>query len=213
MEEEIPVLELKPIETVQRELHSKTPVPRESTPTANEPAETAYVPEPGQTDQSDTAAAPEEIKAPAALQPAEDQPVPVAEEMKEMESNAPDSEQASGEKLSFGIWINQFNPPVLTPASVPTVPEQEPVMPVKEPETIPQKPEEQGSAADNSAITPQQLAEKSVTESKSIASETLAKLYADQGYTEKAIEMYERLILAIPGKSAYFAAQIEKLKK
>jgi hypothetical protein len=57
------------------------------------------------------------------------------------------------------------------------------------------------------------LAEKSVSENKDVISETLARLFVRQGYREKAIIMYERLILTFPEKSAYFAAEIDKLKK
>ncbi len=42
--------------------------------------------------------------------------------------------------------------------------------------------------------------------------ETLAQIYAEQGYYEHAIRIYEKLILAYPEKNAYFAALIEKLK-
>lgn len=59
----------------------------------------------------------------------------------------------------------------------------------------------------------QALAERSVSENKDVVSETLARMLAKQGYKDKAIAMYERLCLVIPEKSAYFAAEIEKLKK
>ena len=43
--------------------------------------------------------------------------------------------------------------------------------------------------------------------------ETLAQIYADQGYPEQARQIYSRLSLRFPEKSAYFAAQIEKIKQ
>ncbi len=43
--------------------------------------------------------------------------------------------------------------------------------------------------------------------------ETLAKVYAEQGFYKKAIEVYSKLILLYPEKSTYFAALIEELKK
>ena len=44
-----------------------------------------------------------------------------------------------------------------------------------------------------------------------IFTETLAQIYAEQGYYEHAKEIYSKLILAYPEKNAYFAALIEKL--
>ena len=42
--------------------------------------------------------------------------------------------------------------------------------------------------------------------------ETLAEIYAEQGYPEEARRIYSKLILFYPEKSAYFASLIEKLK-
>ena len=42
--------------------------------------------------------------------------------------------------------------------------------------------------------------------------ETLAAIYAEQGYYEQAAKIYSQLILAYPEKSAYFASLIENLK-
>ena len=43
--------------------------------------------------------------------------------------------------------------------------------------------------------------------------ETLAQIYAEQGYYEQAKAIYSTLILAYPEKSAYFAALIQKLNE
>ena len=42
--------------------------------------------------------------------------------------------------------------------------------------------------------------------------ETMAEIYAEQGYPEEAKHIYSRLLLVYPEKSAYFASLIEKLK-
>ena len=41
--------------------------------------------------------------------------------------------------------------------------------------------------------------------------ETLAQIYAEQGYYEQAKDIYSKLILAYPEKNAYFAALIQKM--
>jgi tetratricopeptide (TPR) repeat protein len=46
-----------------------------------------------------------------------------------------------------------------------------------------------------------------------IISETLAEILIRQGKKEKAIEVYKKLIWKFPQKKAYFAAQIEELRK
>jgi hypothetical protein len=57
----------------------------------------------------------------------------------------------------------------------------------------------------------QEIAGHSV-EGKEVLTEAMADVWAKQGNRQKAIAIYEKLSLLNPVKSAYFAAQIEKLK-
>ncbi len=57
------------------------------------------------------------------------------------------------------------------------------------------------------------LSEKSLIYGENIISETLAQILIKQGKKDKAIEVFKKLIWKFPQKKAYFAAQIEDLKK
>ena len=61
-------------------------------------------------------------------------------------------------------------------------------------------------------FSPEKMAKKSLEDKEGMVSDTLARIYINQGNYSKAIDAYERLILKYPEKSDYFAARIEKVK-
>ena len=72
------------------------------------------------------------------------------------------------------------------------------------------------SAFINNALEQGEISEKIEEEAsltEEFCTEELAKEYLDQGYGEKAKQIYSKLSLLIPEKSIYFADLIEKIDK
>ena len=60
-----------------------------------------------------------------------------------------------------------------------------------------------------SFFSPTESAKQSLLENHSIVTETLARVYLEQGHYDKAITSYEKLSLKFPQKSTFFANQIK----
>jgi len=56
------------------------------------------------------------------------------------------------------------------------------------------------------------LVDHSIDEKYDLVSETLAELYLQQGAKEKAVKVYQKLILIYPEKSSFFAARIFEIQ-
>jgi len=66
---------------------------------------------------------------------------------------------------------------------------------------------------DKTALPAEDIPTPFVESEGSFVTETLARIYINQSYYSKAIDIYEKLSLKFPEKSSYFASQIEKVKE
>ena len=122
-----------------------------------------------------------------------------------------------------------FSAPQPTPLSVPMYlqpapPSSSTFTPYTSPATPPSStayssPQEAPNRAKQDEIIERFIKKTSIDESADtsindeICSEELAQLYEDQGYKERAIEIYRRLCYKYPEKKQIFVAKISKLKK
>ena len=58
-----------------------------------------------------------------------------------------------------------------------------------------------------------EMAVNSIAKEDDLVSESLAEIHIKQGKYDKAIDMYRKLSLRNPQKSAYFARRIEAIQK
>lgn len=108
-------------------------------------------------------------------------------------------------KSSFSSWVQQFQPNQVNI-------QLGEIMESKKREDLKKERKKKRKKNKKKANTVSLIAQQSIEDRKEIASETLANLLADQGFYDKAINMYEQLILIFPEKSSFFAEKIENLK-
>lgn len=65
---------------------------------------------------------------------------------------------------------------------------------------------------DPAKIPSEDISRPAASKEGGFVTETLARIYINQGYYSKAIDIYEELSLKFPEKSSYFASQIELVK-
>ncbi len=117
-------------------------------------------------------------------------------------SEHPEKKQTA-EPRRFTDWLKTTKSAGVFPkASTPSV------------EKVVEKPQqEEKSTPKASFFNPVEMARKSVEDRDDFVTETLAKVYLNQGDTTRAIRIYHKLSLLYPEKSAYFAALVEKIVK
>lgn len=139
-----------------------------------------------------------------------------------------------GARMSFGAWLDTDiqavpKPIVAAKPSAPPLPEKAVVPAATDPVERP-APSATRNAIDRflgktpveppkkaAFFSPQEAGRRSLRDHADMVSETLARIYEQQGNYAKAVEAYRKLALKVPEKAAYFAAlsqaAAEKQKK
>lgn len=131
------------------------------------------------------------------IQPVKDEEV--------METSRQNNAPMPTPKTSFSSWVQQFQPVHIRM-------QLSELMESKKREDAKMARRQKRHAQKNIQSKVSRIAELSLRESQDLASETLAELLVLQQQYDRAIKMYNQLILKFPEKSSYFAAKIEKLK-
>lgn len=84
---------------------------------------------------------------------------------------------------------------------------------IKKTETDPIQSLKWKPVAVNESVPERDLTDFSQIEDEEFCTETLAGIYASQGHSQRAIDLYAKLILLYPEKSTYFASLINEIRK
>ena len=133
--------------------------------------------------------------------------------------NKESSDNKNTPEKSFTEWLDSLN-------SIEQKPEEQKKSGLQETEnsTVPDKSEIKNQIIDdfiktNPAIRPEDkpfefedISTNSIKEDDNLVTDTLARIYYNQGRYDKALDAYQKLSLKYPEKNSYFATQIEKIK-
>ena len=139
----------------------------------------------------------------AATQTPTELPLASAEEPNIQPIDAPQKQKAEETpRLRFSEWLQQLQAAPIAPTNN----KQEELVErfLKDPPSF--RPRKELSDQRN-------IAQESLKENPEIMTETLARLYTEQGHYQKAIQAYEIMSLRFPEKSSFFAGRIRELRK
>ena len=118
------------------------------------------------------------------------------------------AQKTENEPHDFSFWLDHFAEPI-KPAVVPSSNNSTDAVDLLN-KFLENRPSISRPKAE--FFKPENMARKSEEFHLDVVTETLAQILIKQGHKQKAIEVYEKLMLQNPNNSAFFAAQIEQLR-